>query len=461
MNVLQQGSQVLTGLQNLLEGLVEGQRVRDEQDAQHRSAAAAWAQERGELQKALQDRDTMITGLHQELMQSQQKAAESERAHRQVEGQIKEHALQTSQAIRACELLQMQLASASSGSSQQQPSAGHDMRLGHQGSGSLPQQQPQALQNFVQTAINTLHAAAPGQHMGPGGPLPQNGMPHQPQFSLTQANGHAQHPGSFGFSAMTNPSQPLPPQTPHPGSGMYQDTAGVATDPRRRPPTSAPPPMGPPPGDLKRKLDPHQLQAGPPPKHLAPGQGNQPNSPWLMNPQQQPLQQVQPNAAMQFQHQPQPPQHPPNMQMQPQQHPNMQMQPPSMHMRPAPPAMQAATPPVYNPNHAIINQDNSRTIAQPRPPPVSPAVRQVYLSNLPYSMDNAGLHELASSTQGGAAAVVRVEIDRRPDGKSKGTGHVVFADRRMAEQAVKDLHRRATGGAGGRTVNASFDRLTN
>ena len=52
-------------------------------------------------------------------------------------------------------------------------------------------------------------------------------------------------------------------------------------------------------------------------------------------------------------------------------------------------------------------------------------------------MDDAGLRELAASTRGGAAAVVRVDIDRRPDGKSKGTGHIIFANRRAAEAGVK------------------------
>ena len=50
-------------------------------------------------------------------------------------------------------------------------------------------------------------------------------------------------------------------QAQHPASGMYQDAGSATTDPRRRPPpTSGPPPMGPAPGDLKRKLEPHQLQ---------------------------------------------------------------------------------------------------------------------------------------------------------------------------------------------------------
>lgn len=80
------------------------------------------------------------------------------------------------------------------------------MQHGNQGSGGMAPQ----LQTFVQTAINTLNAAAPSQHMAAVAPLAQEGMAQQPQFSHMQTNGFAGHGHNFGFNAMTN--QPAPPQ---------------------------------------------------------------------------------------------------------------------------------------------------------------------------------------------------------------------------------------------------------
>lgn len=78
--------------------------------------------------------------------------------------------------------------------------------------------------------------------------------------------------------------------------------------------------------------------------------------------------------------------------------------------------------------------------------------RQVLFSNLPYTMGERDLRELAGTAKRGPKAVVGADVDRLPDRRSKGTGRVVFVDHSAAVAAVQvshTSHRSGTGAGAG------------
>lgn len=71
---------------------------------------------------------------------------------------------------------------------------------------------------------------------------------------------------------------------------------------------------------------------------------------------------------------------------------------------------------------------------------------KVFVGNLPYSVDDAGLNEMFAAVEGVEIQEAVVIKDKFKDNRSRGFGFVTFATAEQAEKAISELNEKEIDG---------------